>query len=337
METSGRERRHRYYTVANYYKLVSEEAFDKSSACFTDIDLVNIGRFNAIPLDSFYENDEELVHRQDAAKDNESARGSEPKKSSEGKPSVSNVQSNRGRPRKPSSIKEKEIDGTQGSSSAKRKRKASSLADDNLETSGSEEPLDKMRRVDVTGSKAVGKLSSSSFAGDVLFSGAKRGRPRKAKASNQLDMGLRRRGRPSLRTEAQDLPVPSSIPQSDIDSNLDHPCSWNIRASKRDNCLGQDTVEHSLISVSIPPDPLPPDFPQSTQKQYRPIIANRSPTPSAAPEEKQSAGEQRIDDPMSPLSPCTETSTQNASPARSTISLYAGSITVSGARHPMFY
>ena len=142
METSGRERRHRYYTVANYYKLVSEEALDKSSACFTDIDLVNTGGFYAIRSDSFYENDEELVHRQDNAKDTEPVRESELKKSSERK---SSVRPKRGRTRKPTSIHE-ELDGNQGSSSGKRKRKASPLSRDEVDTSGSEEPSTKKRR-----------------------------------------------------------------------------------------------------------------------------------------------------------------------------------------------
>ena len=147
METSGRERRHRYYTVANYYKLVSEEALDKSSACFTDVDLINIGRFYAIRSDSFYENDKELFHRQDAAKDAEPAQGSELKV---GKPSVSNFQSKRGRPRKPISI--------QGNSSAKRKRKASPLSGDGVEISGSEESSTKRRRLNSTGINAAGML-----------------------------------------------------------------------------------------------------------------------------------------------------------------------------------
>ena len=149
METSGRERRHRYYTVENYYKLVSEEALDKSSACFTDIDLVNIGRFYAIRSDSFYENDEELVHRQDAAKDSEPVRGSEPKV---GKFSISNFQPKRGRSRKPISIRE------QSNSSAKRKRKASPFSGDELETSESEESSTKKRRLNGTGINA-GMLS----------------------------------------------------------------------------------------------------------------------------------------------------------------------------------
>jgi oxalate---CoA ligase len=148
METSGRERRHRYYTVANYYKLVSEEALDKSSACFTDIDLVNIGGFYAIRPDSFYENDEELVHRQDAAKDAEPVRGSELKVK---KPLVSNFHPKRGRPRKP-------ISQEHGNSSAKRKRKASPLSDDGLETSGSEESSTKRRRLNGTSIIASGML-----------------------------------------------------------------------------------------------------------------------------------------------------------------------------------
>lgn len=146
METSGRERRHRYYTVENYYKLVSEEALDKSSACFTGIDLVDVGRFYAIRSDSFYENDEELVHRQDATKDSEPIRGSEFKVE---KTSVSDFQPKRGRPRKPISVQE------QGNTSAKRKRKASPLSD-GFETSESEESSTKRRRLNGTGINAAG-------------------------------------------------------------------------------------------------------------------------------------------------------------------------------------
>lgn len=141
-----------------------------------------------------------------------------------------------------------------------------------------------------------------------------------------------KRGRSSLRTEAQNLLVPSSIPQSDIGSNLDGLC--NVRASTRRNDLDQDIVERSLMSISIT-DPTRQEFPQ--QKQHRPIIPNRGPVPSAVLEEKGPAEEQRIDDPMLPLSLYSETSTQNVSPARSTISFPAGSVTVSRTYHPMFY
>ena len=157
METSGRERRHRYYTVANYYKLVSEEALDKSSV-FADIDEVNVGKFYAIRPDSFFEHDEDPVHRQDAAKGNEPERAQELKKPLEGKPSVSNVCPKRGRPRK--------------APSTNRKRKVPSLARDEPETSGSNEPLAKRRRIDSidgTGSNIVGMLLPSSCNGNVLF------------------------------------------------------------------------------------------------------------------------------------------------------------------------
>ena len=158
---------------------------------------------------------------------------------------------------------------------------------------------------------------------------AKRGRPRKVgnNGSNQSDLVPRKkRGRPSLRTEAQDFSAPPSVPQSDIDINLDDPRSSSVK----------DTLEHLSMSVFKPPDPMLQKFPQSTQKQYRPIIINTGPTHSTISEEKQSVEEQRIDDPMSPLSPCTETDSQNASPARSTINLQDDLVTVSRSRHFMF-
>jgi hypothetical protein len=156
---------------------------------------------------------------------------------------------------------------------------------------------------------------------------AKRGRPRKAEnnGSNQSDMVPRKKRGPSLRTETQDLPAPPSVPQNDIDTNLGDSGSSTVK----------DILDHLSMSVFKPPDPMPQKISQSTQKQYRPIIINPGPTPSAISEEKQ-VEEQRIDDPMSPLSPCTETDSLNASPARSTISLQDDSVTVSLARHFMF-
>jgi hypothetical protein len=123
-------------------------------------------------------------------------------------------------------------------------------------------------------------------------SGVKRGGSGKIKSKGSNVVLRKKRGRPSLRTEAQALHTPSSIPT-------------RVEFSR------QQSLQHGSI------------------------VANRRPTPLAA--EKQFGEEQRIDDPMSPLSPCTETSAQNASPARSTISLQAGSTTVSRVRHPLFY
>lgn len=158
---------------------------------------------------------------------------------------------------------------------------------------------------------------------------AKRGRPRKAEnnGSNQSDFApKKKRGRPSLQTVTQDFSAPPSVLQSDIDINLDDSRSSTVK----------DALEHLPMSVLKPPDPMLQKISQSTQKQYRPIIINPGPTPSAISEENKSVEEQRIDDPMSPLSPCTETDSQNASPARSTINLQDDLVTVSRSRHFMF-
>jgi transcription factor C subunit 3 len=68
METSGRERRHRYYTVAAYRKLVAQEQLDPSSAGFNNVDFTRVGEFSAPDLGAFYENEAVLVKYQDAYK-----------------------------------------------------------------------------------------------------------------------------------------------------------------------------------------------------------------------------------------------------------------------------
>ncbi|KAJ7593112.1 hypothetical protein C8J56DRAFT_1013301 [Mycena floridula] len=61
METAGRERRHRYFTVAGYQSLVSQENLDKASAGgHADVDVSGAGAFLAIEPALFYENEESL-------------------------------------------------------------------------------------------------------------------------------------------------------------------------------------------------------------------------------------------------------------------------------------
>lgn len=222
METSGRERRHRYYTVANYYKLVSEEALDKSSACFTDIDLVNAGRFYAIRSNLFYENDEELVHRQDDAKDSEPIQGSELKKSSEGKPPV---RSKRGQLRNSTSIQGEELDGKQGRSSAKRKRKDSSLSGDKLEVPGLEEPAAKKPRLNGTSSNVAGMLFLFIYWQRLIFGvqrkEASKAKPTKVVLINQI---LKRKKREVV--QAYELRL-RTLTTTLI--TLGHQLKWNIR------------------------------------------------------------------------------------------------------------
>lgn len=55
METSGRERRHRYYTVAAYQKLVAAEQLDKTSAGYGDIDITESGGFVSHPDALFFD------------------------------------------------------------------------------------------------------------------------------------------------------------------------------------------------------------------------------------------------------------------------------------------
>jgi hypothetical protein len=68
METSGRERRHRYYTVDAYRKLVAQEQLDPSSAGFDNVDFTRVGEFSAPDPSAFYENEAVLVKYQDAYK-----------------------------------------------------------------------------------------------------------------------------------------------------------------------------------------------------------------------------------------------------------------------------
>ena len=61
LETHGRERRHRYYNVASYRNLVTQENLDHSAVELAVPDSVKVGGF--APLDSclFYENDMALI------------------------------------------------------------------------------------------------------------------------------------------------------------------------------------------------------------------------------------------------------------------------------------
>ncbi|KAJ7596727.1 hypothetical protein C8J56DRAFT_295687 [Mycena floridula] len=61
MESCGRERRHRYFTVAAYQTLVEQEHLDKEAAGFaTDIDVSGAGGFLAVESKMFYETEEAL-------------------------------------------------------------------------------------------------------------------------------------------------------------------------------------------------------------------------------------------------------------------------------------
>ncbi|KAG7098926.1 hypothetical protein E1B28_000821 [Marasmius oreades] len=62
LETNGRERRHRYFTVSAYRNLLDRENLDKSTAGLSEMDLSNRGNFLPVDPSAFYEN-EETDHR----------------------------------------------------------------------------------------------------------------------------------------------------------------------------------------------------------------------------------------------------------------------------------
>lgn len=69
METFGRERRHRYYTVSAYHSLVSQEKLDASSARLAEVDFGD--SFGFMPMDpkSFWSDTEALIKHQDAGRE----------------------------------------------------------------------------------------------------------------------------------------------------------------------------------------------------------------------------------------------------------------------------
>jgi len=68
METSGRERRHRYYTVASYRQLVVQEGLDPEKAGYAHVDFESVGEFKNIDSSLFYEDEEGSVKYQNAYK-----------------------------------------------------------------------------------------------------------------------------------------------------------------------------------------------------------------------------------------------------------------------------
>jgi oxalate---CoA ligase len=69
METFGRERRHRYYTVAAFRGLIIREGLDDSAAHYANIDHSAVGGFASVTSDAFYDEEETLVIYADSFKD----------------------------------------------------------------------------------------------------------------------------------------------------------------------------------------------------------------------------------------------------------------------------
>lgn len=65
METAGRERRNRYYSVFAYRTLLSNENLDQSSNQYTDEDFARVGEFAEFGADIIYDDEKELARYQD--------------------------------------------------------------------------------------------------------------------------------------------------------------------------------------------------------------------------------------------------------------------------------
>ncbi|KAF7306563.1 B-block-TFIIIC domain-containing protein [Mycena indigotica] len=66
MESSGRERRNRYYTLASYLDLVAEEGLDQGNSGYAEIDRAQVGNFHPFTSDLFYSNVAALNAHQDS-------------------------------------------------------------------------------------------------------------------------------------------------------------------------------------------------------------------------------------------------------------------------------
>jgi len=160
METHGRERRHRYFTVANYRELVAQEELDKNYAGYADIDLDDVGDFFPISTDLFYDTENSLEQYLNAFNDDDKTRGRKPKKPPKN-PVLPDGKIKRGRPRKnPANDGESLV----GESIQKNKRKRGEVADASMHGSPTEtpdEPTKKRPRLPSEVEEQSGKPSCS--------------------------------------------------------------------------------------------------------------------------------------------------------------------------------
>ncbi|KAK0208398.1 hypothetical protein DFS33DRAFT_1303084 [Desarmillaria ectypa] len=99
METFGRERRHRYYTVSAYHSLVSQENLDTSSARLAEVDFGDSCGFMPVDSKSFYRDTKALTKHQDAGRE-ELTKKSKAKKMAPRNPVLPDGSVKLGRPKK---------------------------------------------------------------------------------------------------------------------------------------------------------------------------------------------------------------------------------------------
>lgn len=122
METSGRERRYRFFTVSAYLALVVQEGLEEHAGSQANVDMSHVGEFSSVDLSEFYSTLEELHQYEDNYKQAPAQKSKPPKekKIKLRKPSQPKLSKKRGRP-----PKDRDVDAP----AAKRARKGETAAE----------------------------------------------------------------------------------------------------------------------------------------------------------------------------------------------------------------
>ncbi|KAJ7225932.1 hypothetical protein GGX14DRAFT_548620 [Mycena pura] len=205
METNGRERRNRYYTIGSYRALVAQENLDQSSAGYSDVDLGQVGDFYPFGPEAFYSDNAALIKHQDREMKMKIAKHAKKPGKLRKNPILPDGTVKKGRPRK---HRLKAEDGDEAPLSKKRKRKAENGALSLSETQQS--PPAKKQRLDAQQGCADDidmdeiNIDPASNADPLLDVPAvqpkRRGRPPKKKVSAVDDEEaptVKKRGRPT--------------------------------------------------------------------------------------------------------------------------------------------
>ncbi|KAJ7102344.1 hypothetical protein B0H15DRAFT_814236 [Mycena belliarum] len=204
METSGRERRNRYYTIASYHALVAQENLDKSTAGYGDIELGLTGGFWPFGPEAFYTDQEALIRHQD--RDARMTRSSGKAKKVHKNPLLPDGTVKKGRPKK---VRPKNEDDEEVKPKKPRKRK---LAEDEAAgLSEAHKPPTKKRRL--SGQQEPNEVpvegepdADLALSATPLHVPKKRGRPPKNKAAAAVEgahtaPAATKRGRPKKAKE----------------------------------------------------------------------------------------------------------------------------------------
>ncbi|KAF9269944.1 hypothetical protein L218DRAFT_888243 [Marasmius fiardii PR-910] len=160
IETLGRERRHRYYTVSAYRTLLDKENLDKTAAGLSETDLSNQGNFLPVESSAFYDNEETLQSYLD------NLRGDEPTKN--------------------------KLTTDRGEATGKSKKRKAQDKDD-LQSFGIHRPTTKKHKI----SDREGDEGESVTESQTAPVPKKRGRPRKVQAPDSVSAPVpKKRGRP---------------------------------------------------------------------------------------------------------------------------------------------